>query len=119
LLERNCGVRKTRCGYKGRIIARGLTKRLRELEAYARRSLLVVDLIIEDAKPMLFAQILIDIAHLRHIYEIQTRAIGMERGAPPTSPSKDFAEPRERCRFVRLGACLFVANVSRRCCIFL
>lgn len=63
---------------------------------------------------MLLAEILIDIAHLRDFGDIEARAVGIERRTPLALLGKDFAEPGERRRLLRLSARVLISNVGGR-----
>src|ERR1700694_1168206 len=75
---------------------------------------LIVDPVVENAKPVLFEEIVIDIAYLRDIGDIEARAVGVERRTPHASLGKDFAEPSERQRQLRLGAGPLISEIGWR-----
>ena len=114
ILGRDRGIGKPRGGYERREVGVAQGKRFGKLEARARRGGLIVDLVLENAKPMLFAEVLIDIAHLRDIGNIEARAIGIEGGTPHASLGKDFAEPGERHRLFRLGTRPLIGDIGGR-----
>ncbi len=114
ILGRDRGIGKTRGGYERQVIGVAQGKRFGKLEARARRGGLIVDLVVENAKPMFFAEILINVAHLRDIGEIKARAVSIERGTPHASLGVDFAEPGERHRLLRLGAGPLISEIGSR-----
>src|ERR1700724_1059634 len=63
---------------------------------------------------MLFAQVLIDVAHQGDVREIEARAIGIERRTPHASLRVDFAEPGKSEGALWLTACVLISNIGGR-----
>ena len=63
---------------------------------------------------MLFAQVLIDVAHQGDVREIEARAIGIERRTPHASLRVDFAKPGKSEGALWFIACVLISDIGGR-----
>ena len=92
-----------RAGHRdeGREIDPTARQRLGELEAGARRGGIIVDLVVENAEAVFFAQFGVGGAHGLRVHAVERCLVGVERKPPELLPGVEFAEQVQRGGFLR------------------
>ena len=113
VLVRDRGVARSRHRDIGRKIGPA-RERFREVEADARQSRLVVDLVIEDAEPVLGAHRLVGLAHVNGIPAVERGFQGVERGAPLLVAGEQIGELSKRVGLGVRRRRMLISGISGR-----